>query len=314
MHNAFHNPDRSLYDARSEASCYQSMPQLEKSHFWIGCALWGYKEWVGTLFPAGSRSSDFLQLYSDRFTSVEGNTTFYSVPDEKTVLRWAQETSPGFKFCPKLPKQLTHKGLLTPNVGDTQKFIERMQNLGDRLGPIFAQLPPSYSPSQWVDLKQFLSHLPTHEVELALEVRHLDWFQPPFSQHLSELLTDLGIGRVLLDTRPIYDVPDNPQLASEQKKPRVPVEFSVTAQFSLIRYISHPNWEMNLIFLQDWLNVLEQWLQQGVQVYFFVHCPLEQRSPDNAQSIQALFEQHALNIPELPWNRIQQEPHQLNLF
>jgi uncharacterized protein YecE (DUF72 family) len=45
--------------------------------FYIGCAVWAYKDWVGELFPPGSKSADFLSLYSRRLTTVEGNTTFY---------------------------------------------------------------------------------------------------------------------------------------------------------------------------------------------------------------------------------------------
>ena len=47
-------------------------------HFYIGCAVWGYKDWVGDLFPPGSKSADFLSLYSRRLTTVEGNTSFYA--------------------------------------------------------------------------------------------------------------------------------------------------------------------------------------------------------------------------------------------
>ena len=48
--------------------------------FYLGCAVWGYKEWVGELFPPGSKSTDFLSLYSRRLTTTEGNTTFYATP------------------------------------------------------------------------------------------------------------------------------------------------------------------------------------------------------------------------------------------
>jgi hypothetical protein len=46
--------------------------------FYLGCAVWGYKDWVGELFPPGSRQAGFLSLYSRRLTTVEGNTTFYA--------------------------------------------------------------------------------------------------------------------------------------------------------------------------------------------------------------------------------------------
>ncbi len=46
-------------------------------NLYIGCAVWGYKDWIGDLFPPGSKSADFLALYSWRLTTVEGNTSFY---------------------------------------------------------------------------------------------------------------------------------------------------------------------------------------------------------------------------------------------
>ena len=53
-------------------------------NFFIGCAVWAYKGWVGELYPQGTRTADFLNLYSRRFTTVEGNTTFYAVPNQES--------------------------------------------------------------------------------------------------------------------------------------------------------------------------------------------------------------------------------------
>ena len=50
---------------------------MSAATFHIGCAVWGYKDWVGDLFPPGSKAADFLSLYSQRLTTTEGNTTFY---------------------------------------------------------------------------------------------------------------------------------------------------------------------------------------------------------------------------------------------
>ncbi|MDX2240290.1 MAG: DUF72 domain-containing protein [Leptolyngbyaceae cyanobacterium bins.302] len=283
-------------------------------NFWIGCALWGYKPWVGSFFPPESRSIHFLALYSERFTAVEGNTTFYSVPDAPTIARWVRDTPSGFRFCPKFPKAVTHKGLLQPQIAEAMQFIERMQGLGDRLGPLFIQLPPRYSPAAWDDLSQFLTQLSHMGVEIALEVRHLDWFESVQGDRLNALLSSLQVGRVLLDTRPIYETPNDPQLEVERKKPKVPAVFDIMAPFSLIRYISHPTWAMNQRFLQDWSKVVAQGLQDGKRIYFFVHCPVEERSPANARSIQQMFEQQGLALPALPWNHIEPPSTQLNLL
>ncbi len=282
--------------------------------FRLGCALWAYKEWAGSFFPATARSPDYLRLYGERLTMVEGNTTFYSLPSVETVARWAKDTPAAFRFCPKFPKWVTHQGLLSPRLAQALEFWERMQGLGDRLGPLFVQLPPSYGPDALADLQAFLAALPLSAGQVAVEVRHPEWFQPAAAIALSACLTELGVGRVLLDTRPVYDVPDDPQIWSERKKPRLPVVFEQTAAFSLVRYISHPQWELNLPFLADWVEPIATWLQADTAVYFCVHCPVEVRSPGNADAIYHYLTAQGLELPPLPWHAIAPEPVQLTLL
>ncbi len=286
-------------------------------NFWLGCAIWAYKDWVGELFPLGSRPADFLPLYSRRFTAVEGNTTFYSVPDAATVSRWASQTPPGFQFWPKLPRQITHQGPLVPQIPQLLSFVARMQGLGDRLGGLFAQLPPSYSPAEFADLEAFLRACPAN-VRLAVELRHLGWFEPEQAERVNALLANFGMGRVLLDSRPIYDCPDDPQLTSERRKPRLPLQPVITADFGVVRYISHPELAYNQTYLEGWAEQVQQWLAQNRQVYFFVHCPVEQHSPQIARQFQQLLENAAPElVPPLPWNLIeasQPTATQLDLF
>lgn len=289
-------------------------------NFRIGCAIWAYKGWVGDVFPVGSRSRDFLHLYSQQFTTVEGNTTFYSIPDAATVTRWAEETPAEFEFCLKLPKTLTHQGLLRPNLAATMQFLERMSGLGSRLGPLFAQLPPAYAPTQFADLEAYLTALPriqpgtARSMEFAVEVRHPDWYREPYATRLNELLRSLGMGRVLLDSRPVYQVADDPQLHSERRKPRLPLQPQITAPFTLIRYISHPKASDNAPFLQEWVGLVDGWLRGGTRVYFFVHCPLEERSPANARQFQRLLEQNGTPIPPLMQTQTSPSAAQLSLF
>lgn len=283
-------------------------------NFYLGCAVWSYKGWVGDFYPQGSRPAQFLHLYSQRLTTVEGNTTFYAIPDQATVARWVAETPPGFEFCLKLPRDLTHQGLLQASIPGALSFLEQMHGLGDRLGPIFAQLPPRYGPDLLDDLTTFLSAWPRHQAPLALEVRHPDWFQAPYADQLTSILEDLGVGRVLLDSRPIYNGPDDPQINTERRKPELPVQFSVTTTFSLIRFISHPHREFNQTFLQEWVDFVDRQLRQGTHLYFFVHCPVEERSPGTARYFQQMLLQQHVPVPPLPWNSIEQSPTQLSLF
>ncbi|MEA5469782.1 DUF72 domain-containing protein [Spirulina sp. 06S082] len=283
-------------------------------NFYLGCAVWSYKGWVGDFYPDKTPQGDFLRLYSDRFTSVEGNTTFYAVPDRNTVARWKAQTPSGFHFCPKMPKIITHNDLLIPNQAEAIAFLERMGKLGDRLGVTFIQLPPNYSPEAFDDLKSFLSQLPYKEYKLALEVRHLDWFQAPHGDRLNQLLQNLNIGRVLLDTRPVYHSSNDPQLHSRTRKPDLPLQPIVTSDLSLIRFISHPQSQFNQIFLQEWTQQIDLWLQDGKTIYFFVHCPQEEHSPQTARDFQALLEAKGTIVPDLPWNHLKMPPKQLSLF
>jgi len=274
--------------------------------FFLGCAIWAYKGWLGDFFPRGSAASDFLKLYAQRMTAVEVNATFYSTPKPETVCRWAAQTPETFQFCPKFPQVVTHSGPLQPHLQTAIDFMQLMQGLGLRLGPIFAQLPPSYSPQNFSDLASFLKDIHS-DVPLALEVRHPQWFQSPHAEKLNELLTSLQIGRVLLDSRPIYQGSDDPQAQSQRRKPKLPLAPTVTAPFTVIRYISHPCWELNDSFLIDWAQTLKQRLAQGTRTYFFVHCPVEAYSPRTAHAFQHLLQDQTA-IPELPWDRIVAPP------
>lgn len=281
--------------------------------FKMGCAIWAHRGWLGDFYPRGSPAGQLLSLYGQRLSTVEVNSTFYALPTPATVAKWAAETPAGFEFCPKFPRLISHAGPLLPQLDTALKFVELMRGLGDRLGPIFLQLPPTYRPSQGKDLKAFLQGLQGCGSALALEVRHPDWFAPQTALRLHQFLAELGMGCVLLDTRPIYECTGDPQIHSQRKKPKLPLLPTITAPFSLIRYISHPDREFNEAFMATWLPYLQEWLMAGKRVYLFVHCPLEDHSPRNALFWQDYLTRSGLDIPPLAW--VPAEPSaQLSLF
>ncbi len=290
--------------------------------FYLGCAVWAYKGWVGDLYPAGTGSTKFLSHYSQRFSTVECNSTFYAVPSQSVLRGWSDRTPPEFRFCPKFPRELTHGGLLAPQILAAQKFLAQMQVLGDRLGCPFIQLPPQYGSNQFADLQEFLTGLKDTDIPLALEVRHHSWFKPPNEEKLNQLLQTHNISRVILDSRPIYDHQYNersPDLVC--RKPSLPVHFTTTANHVLIRYISHPDRDRNLVYFQEWSSYLSTWLSQGKTIYFFVHCPQEDYSPRNAFDLQQLLESSGILTPASPQSTVdrtinehQNPPIQMSLF
>jgi hypothetical protein len=93
----------------------------------IGTSGWSYPTWRPAFYPAGMDPKEFLSFYAQRFDTVELNTTGYRLPAEEQFQRWAAQTPDGFTFAVKMP--LTR----LDRVGT---FVERVEALGDRLGPV----------------------------------------------------------------------------------------------------------------------------------------------------------------------------------
>jgi uncharacterized protein YecE (DUF72 family) len=284
--------------------------------FFLGCAVWAYKEWIGDLFPAGSKSAELLRLYTRRLTTVEGNTTFYAVPSAETVARWAAEAAPGFRFCLKIPQAISHAGPLVEGIAATQTFLERIAPLGDQLGPCFLQLPPGFRPRQIDDLAAWLAAWP-RERALAVEVRHLEWYEPAGEQALMALLEQRGAGRVLMDVRPLDLGPlpgaEEDLRRARDNKPDVPLHPIRTRGPALVRYIGHPDVARNAALLDEWAERVVAWVADGTEVYFFMHCPVERVSPSLCRELQRRLAGRP-GIPPLPWDSADDAPAQSRLF
>jgi len=284
--------------------------------FFIGCPMWGYKEWVGNFFPARTTSSDFLRIYSRKLSAVEGNTVFYSLPTKETITRWCQETPPNFRICPKVSRSISHEDLLENKKDETSLFIERMRGLGTRLGPTFLQLPPFFGPTQLPQLEAFLNYWPT-DVRLAVEVRHADFYNEQQALALNTLLSQHRVARVLMDTRPICtgSTEEQQMLQARERKPNLPLQVVTTADFTFLRYIGHPRMEVNSPFLDEWSQQIGQWLKHGITVYVFCHCPFEKHSPEICRMLYQRVSELA-SLPPLTWSQeaTSAEIEQLPLF
>ncbi|GAC1564869.1 MAG: DUF72 domain-containing protein [Ktedonobacteraceae bacterium] len=286
--------------------------------FYTGCPAWGYKEWVGhdNFFPPKTPASEFLRLYSRKLTTVEGNTTFYAVPTADTVAHWQQETPETFRFCPKIPRSISHEPHIDTRKDETLAFVERMRGLGTRLGPIFLQLPPAFSLDHLSTLETFLGFWP-HDVRLAVEVRHPSFYTEKVTETLNVLLQRYNVGRVLMDTRPIRTGTEQEQhmLQARERKPNLPLQIVTTTDFAFVRYIGHPKMEVNALFLDQWAQQCEQWLTQGLTLYVFCHCPFEIHSPNICLDLYQRLTK-VISLPALPWQKehLDQKLEQRHLF
>ena len=106
----------------------------------VGCAGWSLPKEYSDRFPA---EGTHLTRYAARFPAVEINSSFYRPHRPATYSRWAASVPADFRFSVKVPKVATHERRLVDVDDVLDSFLAEATQLGDRLGPLLVQLPPS---------------------------------------------------------------------------------------------------------------------------------------------------------------------------
>jgi uncharacterized protein YecE (DUF72 family) len=143
-------------------------------NLWIGTSGFQYSEWKGTFYPDDLPAAKMLPYYSERLPSTEINYTFRRIPSAKTIEGWGTSTPNRFKFSLKAPQKVTHFAKLQ-NCADTLRYFHQVTSgLGDKLGAVLFQLPPSVKKDAPL-LGAFLDEVPDG-MKTAFEFRHASWF------------------------------------------------------------------------------------------------------------------------------------------
>ncbi len=137
----------------------------------VGTMGWSYGFWKGNFYPEELDAKGFLSYYSKKFDTVEADNTFYRIPRQQTVLDWKKQTPDEFVFSLKFPQQITHVKMLKDCEEETRVFLERVELLEEKLGPLLLQLPPFFPRERLDLLGVFLGGLP-RENRYVVEVRN----------------------------------------------------------------------------------------------------------------------------------------------
>jgi uncharacterized protein YecE (DUF72 family) len=138
-----------------------------------GTSGYSYPAWKGHFYPEDLPAKKFLSFYASRFATVEINNTFYRMPAAALLERWGQEVPDGFAFAVKAPRRITHIKRLKEAGPIVEEFLRRAAALGDKLGIILYQCPPTLR-KDLPRLKDFLGILPAG-ARAAFEFRHDSW-------------------------------------------------------------------------------------------------------------------------------------------
>jgi uncharacterized protein YecE (DUF72 family) len=127
----------------------------------IGTSGWSYPTWRPGFYPAGTQPGEFLGFYATRFDTVELNTTAYRLPAAEQFARWADTVPEGFRFAPKLA---------VAQPGRIPAYLDRVERLGERLGPIRVVIQNARDDRL---LEQLVESAAGRE--LAFDFRHDSW-------------------------------------------------------------------------------------------------------------------------------------------
>jgi len=142
----------------------------------IGCSGWVYKHWRGLFYPEGLPQKRWFERYAEEFDTVELNNSFYRLPSGDTFEKWRKQAPPGFCYAVKANRYLTQAKKLKECEEPLERMMTAVRWLGDRLGPMLYQLPPSMN-INLERLESFLTILPK-DVTNVLEFRNKDWYVP----------------------------------------------------------------------------------------------------------------------------------------
>jgi uncharacterized protein YecE (DUF72 family) len=244
---------------------------------------WGLRNWIGKVYPGGTKDKDFLAHYAKQFNGVELNTLFYSLQPKQVIEKWASLAGEGFRFCPKFSNTISHISQLKNAERDTDLFIDHMHHFGPALGHSFLQLSDRFAPDRAGILQEYARRLP-RDFKVCIELRHEDWFGHSADVNEKGIagrtgpakgaaavkdvwaqFLELGIGTVITDTSGRRDC----------------LHMKLTAPVAFIRFVSNDLHPTDFTRIDAWVDRVKCWIDKGLrEVYFFIHSPGELNSPE----------------------------------
>ena len=160
---------------------------------YLGTSGFAYDGWMhGVFYHEGLKARERLSYFASRLNSVEINYTFRRFPTEKTIATWRGETPEGFRFTLKANQRITHFKKLADADEDVGDFLRIAGTLGERLGTVLYQCPPSLRYDRGL-IEAFTGFLPP-QPRAAMEFRHPSW------REARDLLLEQGVAWCVAET------------------------------------------------------------------------------------------------------------------
>lgn len=127
----------------------------------VGMSGFSYPEWIGEIYPVGTKRNAMLSAYADIFPTVEINMTFRRLPKPEAADKWRDAVPESFTFAMKAWQLITHFRRLVGAERNVQEFMDIANRLRDRLGPVLFQIRKDMKFDQAL-IDTFATSLPKH--------------------------------------------------------------------------------------------------------------------------------------------------------
>ena len=228
---------------------------------YLGTSGWNYRHWRETFYPSALSAADWLSFYAERFASVEINATFYRLPSDESLDTWRESVPADFRFAVKASRYITHMKKLKDPAESIEAFFDKVDRLGDRLGPILFQLPPRWRVNV-ERLAAFLEALPSGH-RYAFEFRDASWWSEPVTDLLAEHDAAFCLFDLEGQTTPVWTTTDFVYLRLHGSDGRYQGRYSDTV-------------------LDDWAERMRRWLDDGREVFGYFDNDAEAQAPQDA--------------------------------
>lgn len=229
------------------------------AEIYLASPVWSDPGFVGKIYPKGVKSGDYFHHYSRHYNSIELNTTYYAT-NPAQLKKWAEIAPDDFVFCPKVAKYISHGKQLRRAHDATQAFCRDVMELGEKLGPVWLLLPPTFTPAWFHILQEWVERFPS-TMQLGIEFRHPLWFSDDGARKaLFEFLRKHRTIAIITDVAGRRDV----------------LHMEVTAPSTIIRFGGNKFHNSDFERLDMWAKKLIDWSEAGLQqAFFFMHQPNE---------------------------------------
>ncbi len=235
-----------------------------KTRFYIGCAKWGRKDWIGSLYPKGTNEKDFLKYYATQFNSIEFNGFYYNIHSRQQVEKWVGAVPEGFLFCPKFTQSITHIHRLKNVSNEVDEFLDVISAFGNHLGPVFLMPHPFMGRKNMDAIVEFLSGLPV-DIKVFLELRQEDWYSEGYDPAMFQFLNENKRGAIITDAAGRRDC----------------VHMHLPTPECFIRFVGNALHPSDYTRIDEWVQRIKLWMKQGLETcYFFMHQHDELHSPE----------------------------------